>query len=185
MKASDYDDDDLVTKVYYPEQVEVIKKVTGADKVVIFDHSKSPLPSHHLLLAVRTHHPAVRKNHANRLDDTPDTRTPVTYVHVDQTHTSTLARVHRHLPGSEASSRAAKRYQIINLWRPIGGPAVDRPLALCDWRSIDLGRDMEPQRLVYPEGMKEGETWGVKNHDGHRWVYKKGMEPEEIVLIKW
>lgn len=130
---------------------------------------------------------ALRKNHPDRFNDTALTRTPVTYVHVDQTHASTLARVHRHLPPHLASyyTSSSRRYQLLNLWRPISHPAHDRPLTLCDYRTVNLERDMEPQRLVFPEGMEDGETWGVKYHKSHRWVYQRGMKPDECVLIKW
>lgn len=117
------------------------------------------------------------------MDDTPDTRTPVSYVHIDQTPAATVARVKRHLPEEEASERLKHRYQILNLWRPIGHPAYDRPLALCDFRTIDMKTDLAPQTLVYPE--REGETWGVKFNENHKWKYLRGMGPDEFVLIKW
>jgi hypothetical protein len=126
---------------------------------------------------------AIRRNHPDRLNDTPDSRTPVALVHVDQTPAATVARIHRHLPVEEAEERLKHRYQIINLWRPIRHSAYDRPLALCDFRSVDLERDCVPQTLRYPD--RDGETWAVNHDVGHRWKYLKGMTPEELVLIKW
>jgi len=163
LSADDFDNEEIVQGTYYTEQAELIKKLTGASKVVIFDHT-------------------IRRNLPDRKDDTPDTRTPVAAVHVDQTPAATIARIHRHLPASEAPSRLSKRYQIINLWRPIRHAAFDRPLALCDFRSIDLQRDCVPSTLRYPD--RDGETWAVKHNEGHRWKYLKGMTPDELVLIK-
>lgn len=37
--------------------------------------------------------------------------------------------------------------------------------------------------LVYPD--REGETFGVLYNPNHKWKYLRGMEPDEIVLIKW
>jgi len=163
LSADDFDNEEIVQGAYYDEQAELIKKLTGASKVIIFDHT-------------------IRRNFADRLDDSPDTRIPVATVHVDQTPAATVARIHRHLPASEAPSRLSKRYQIINLWRPIRNPAFDRPLALCDFRTVDLQNDCVPSALRYPD--RDGETWAVKYNEGHRWKYLKGMTPEELVLIK-
>ena len=128
------------------------------------------------LLAIRRRVPGVA-------DDSPDRRQPVAAVHVDQTATSSVARVHRHLPASDAPKLLERRFQIINLWRPIGNPAIDWPLGLCDYRSVDLKKDTFPVALIYPD--REGETMGVKYNPNHKWKYLYGMTPEEIVLIKW
>jgi len=163
LSADEFENEQTVQGTYYDEQAELVKKLTGASKVVIFDHT-------------------IRRNLPGRLDDSPDSRTPVATVHVDQTPAATVARIHRHLPASEAPSRLSKRYQIINLWRPIRAPAFDRPLALCDFRSVDLQNDCVPSTLRYPD--RDGETWAVKYNEEHKWKYLKGMTPEELVLIK-
>lgn len=75
------------------------------------------------------------------------------------------------------------RFQIINLWRPISHPALDYPLALCDYRSIDSDKDLVPTTLKFPE--RDGETFSVQYNPAHRWKYVRGMKPDEIVLIKW
>ena len=43
-KHSSFANDEEVEKEYYPESVELIKKVTGASKVVLFDHSAFIFP---------------------------------------------------------------------------------------------------------------------------------------------
>ena len=126
---------------------------------------------------------AIRRRRPGEIDDSPDRRQPVTQVHVDQTAASSVARVHRHLPASDAPKLLERRFQIINLWRPIGNPAIDWPLGLCDYRSVDIKKDTFPVALIYPE--REGETMGVKYNPNHKWKYLYGMTPEEIVLIKW
>ncbi|KAG7098139.1 hypothetical protein E1B28_000109 [Marasmius oreades] len=157
--------DEEVEKEYYPESVELIKKVTGARKVVLFDHT-------------------IRRRRPGEVDSGPTKRQPVAQVHVDQTSESAAARVRRHLPPEEAEVilRTKSRFQIINLWRPISNVALDWPLALCDFQSIDRKRDLVPTALIYPD--REGETFGVKFSEEHRWKYKKGMTPEDVVLIK-
>ena len=91
--------------------------------------------------------------------------------------------VRRHLPAEDAPELLKHRFQIINLWRPINHAAWDWPLALCDYRSIDVQKDLVPTTLRYPD--RDGETLSVRYNPNHKWKYLKGMEPDEFVLIKW
>ncbi|KLO11921.1 hypothetical protein SCHPADRAFT_941654 [Schizopora paradoxa] len=110
------------------------------------------------------------------------TRQPVGGVHVDQTEASAIARVRKHLPAAEVDELLKHRFQIINLWRPISHPALDHPLALCDFRTVDAKTDLVPGVLKYPDS--EGETFVVKHNPAHKWKYVRGMGPDELVLIK-
>ena len=65
---------------------------------------------------------AIRRRRPGEIDDSPQKRQPVPQVHVDQTKASATARVHRHLPVSDAPELLKHRFQIINLWRPINHP---------------------------------------------------------------
>ncbi|KIJ58346.1 hypothetical protein HYDPIDRAFT_119638 [Hydnomerulius pinastri MD-312] len=143
-----FSSEEEVKEKYYPESIELIKKVTGGSRAVIFDHT-------------------IRRRRPGEADDSPDKRQPVPLVHVDQTSKSSIAR----------------RFQIINLWRPISHVALDWPLALCDFRSVDLEKDLLSVSLIYPD-REAGETYGVSYNPEHRWKYKRGMEPEDYVLIK-
>ncbi|KAK7454511.1 hypothetical protein VKT23_011265 [Stygiomarasmius scandens] len=163
VKHKTFRNDEEIQQEYYPESAELIKKMTGASKVVLFDHT-------------------IRRRQPGQLDSDPSKRQPVPQVHVDQTTESARTRVLRHLPESEARELLKRRFQIINLWRPISRPAFDWPLALCDYRSIDPKKDLTPVALVYPD--REGETLGVKYNPEHKWKYLRGMTPDEFVLIK-
>ena len=183
-KYTSFKDDAEIEREYYPESVELVKQLTGASRVVPFDHSMLSIASSMLkLFSDSVNVLAIRRNRPNEIDDGPQKRQPVPYVHVDQTNESAITRVHRHLPASEAPELLKHRFQIINLWRPIGHPAWDWPLALCDYRSVDTQNDLVPTILRYPD--HEGETLSVKYSANHKWKYLKGMEPDEFVLIKW
>ena len=110
-------------------------------------------------------------------------RKPVAQVHVDQTTRAAIAHVHRHLPAVDVPKLLAGRFQIINLWRPIEYPALDWPLALCDYRSVDKEKDVFPVARLGPG--REGEMFGVAYNENHKWKYLRGMTPDELVLIKW
>lgn len=162
-KHTAFTDDAQIEKEYYPESIELIKELTGASRAVIFDHT-------------------IRRRRPGETEDTPQKRQPVAQVHVDQTTASSIARVHRHLPPADAPSLLKRRFQIINLWRPISHAALDWPLALCDYRSLDGKKDLHPLALIYPD--REGETFAVSHNPEHKWKYLRGMEPDDIVLIK-
>jgi hypothetical protein len=115
--------------------------------------------------------------------DSPGRHQPVSQVHIDQTLTTSVSKVHKHLPASDVPKLLERRFQIINLWRPIAVPALDWPLALCDYRSFDIKKDTFPVALIFPG--RKGETVGLKYNENHKWKYLHGMTPEEIVLIKW
>ncbi|KAI6157164.1 hypothetical protein BKA82DRAFT_13262 [Pisolithus tinctorius] len=152
-KHTKFTNDKEIEEEYYPESIELFKKLTGASRVVIFDHT-------------------IRRRRPGEVDDNPHKRQPLALVHVDQTEGSSIARVHRHLPARD----------IINLWRPISHPAVDWPLAVCDFRSLDMKEDLLPVALIYPD--REGETYGVKYSPNQKWMYKSAMDPEDFVLFK-
>ncbi|KAF5309917.1 hypothetical protein D9619_010600 [Psilocybe cf. subviscida] len=162
-KHTSFLNDDEVVNEYYPESIELLKKLTGASRVELFDHT-------------------IRRRRPGEADDSPTRRQPVSQVHVDQTTASAIARVHRHLPAEDAPKLLEKRFQLINLWRPIENPAIDWPLALCDYRSVEPEKDTFPVALVFPE--REGEVMGVQYSPKHNWKYLHGMTPDEIVLIK-
>ncbi|KAJ8093883.1 hypothetical protein AAF712_008424 [Marasmius tenuissimus] len=164
-KVKRFVDDAEVQKEYYPESVEVLKRVTGASKVLIVDHT------------IR------RRVEGETGTEDPKKRAPASIVHVDQTPKAAITRVHRHIESPEEAERLLKkRYQIINLWRPIGHPALDMPLALCDFRSVNTKEDLVAVELIFPGYV--GETYGVKWNEGHKWKYLRGMGVDEAVLIK-
>jgi hypothetical protein len=79
-RVSDFYDEDQVRKIYYPEAEQILKGVTGASRVFIFDHT-------------------VRKRvegAADRRDD--GLRQPVGRVHVDHTAKSGPQRVRDLIP---------------------------------------------------------------------------------------
>jgi hypothetical protein len=125
-KEKAFTDEQAIRDKYYAEVEALIRaKLPGVKKVVIFDHT------------IRQHDPV-------------SPRQPVQNVHVDQTPSAAEARVRRHLPADEAEQFLSGRYQIINVWRPIGHPATDFPLAVIDWRTTEPS-DLVAVDLLYPQ----------------------------------
>jgi hypothetical protein len=158
----DFHDEAELRRVYYPESERLVAEATGADRVVIFDHT------------IRRRVPGAE----DRASDAP--RQPVPRVHVDHTERSGPQRV-RDLLGGEAEALLRGRVQIINVWRPIRGPLRDAPLAVCDARSVSP-RDLVPSELVYRN--RVGETYGVTFNPDHRWYFAPDMTRDEALLLK-
>jgi len=160
-----FEDENSIKSTYYEDCIQSIKNITGASRVVIFDHT-------------------LRKPRPAGTPETPENRSPVQIAHVDQTAESAARRVRLHLPEADVPDLLSRRFQIINLWRPIQNPAWQFPLALCDFRSVanQPGGDFVPSTLKYLD--RDGETLAVKHNDRHRWKYVAGLTPDEFVLIK-
>ncbi|KAL7621070.1 hypothetical protein AAE478_008382 [Parahypoxylon ruwenzoriense] len=162
-EEKDFIDDDHIKAVYYPETEKLLKDVTGASKIFIFDHT-------------------VRRQQADQrtADRTRALRGPVNRVHIDQTYSAALSRVPHHLPAEEAATLLKGRVQIINVWRPIK-PVLRDPLAIADASSVTED-ELVPISLIYPN--RKGETFSVRHAPAHRWYYKYGLTPDEVLLIK-
>eukprot|EP01119_Soliformovum_irregulare_P016069 TRINITY_DN4623_c0_g1_i1.p1 TRINITY_DN4623_c0_g1~~TRINITY_DN4623_c0_g1_i1.p1 ORF type:complete len:275 (+),score=62.56 TRINITY_DN4623_c0_g1_i1:54-878(+) len=156
-----FDDEARITSEYYQQTVDLIKAATGASRVYIFDHT-------------------IRKNLPDRSGNNPNERKPVQSVHVDQTPQAAVARLHRHL-GDEAPALQKKRFQLINVWRPIDNPAIDFPLTVCDYRSVDQ-KDLFPTDLRYPH--MTGEIYRISYNPNQRWYYQRNMTVDETFFIK-
>jgi hypothetical protein len=159
--VTNFDDEDAVKSVYYPEVERAVKAATGADRVVIFDHT------------IRRHIPGT-------YDDRIGPRQPVPRIHVDHTVKSGVDRVRIHLR-DEADELLRGRVQIINLWRPIRGPVRDFPLAVCDASTVRFD-ELVAADHIYRDRI--GETYQVLYNPAHRWFYVPEMRTDEALLLK-
>jgi hypothetical protein len=165
--VTDFYDQDEVRRVYYPEAQQLLAEITGAFKVVVFDH-------------------LVRKRDAEK---TPlsfgrppggGVRGPVGRVHTDFTVRSAPNRVRTEL-GAEAEQLLQHRFAVVNVWRAIRGPLLDAPLAVLDGSSL-AAADLISTDLVYPT--RTGETYSVAFNANHRWFYFSAMREDEALLLK-
>ncbi|KAK3373104.1 hypothetical protein B0T24DRAFT_719848 [Lasiosphaeria ovina] len=163
-KEKEFVDDDKIKAEYYAETEQLLKNATGASRIFIFDHTIRRQPKD-----LRPAEPSAR----NIL------RGPVRRVHIDQSYTASISRVAHHLP-DEAEKLLQKRFQIINVWRPIKTILKD-PLGVADAHSVPES-DLLGAALIYPN--RNGETFVVKPNPAHRWYFKYAQRPDEVTLIK-
>jgi hypothetical protein len=162
-----FTDEEAIRSVYYEECKGLLKDVTGANRVHIFNHKvrRGPTQWHHLGFH--------GKNLANR--------GPVTRTHVDQSYTGAELRLRWEFPDpKEADELLGRRYQIINIWRPIETVLKD-PIAVADARTVP-DSDLVGARMV--EDDFDGESWVVRHNPDHRWHFKFRMTPQDVLLIK-
>ncbi|MEJ8851619.1 CmcJ/NvfI family oxidoreductase [Variovorax rhizosphaerae] len=157
---TDFSDDAAIRSIYYPESVALLRAATGAEKVVVFDHTL--------------------RDSANGSRTTKTLREPVRRVHNDQTFVSGPRRVRDHLSPEEAAERLKHRFAIINLGRPLD-TVEQLPLAMCDARSI-APEDLVPSDLVYPD--KVGEIYSFLHNPAHRWYWFPRLRSDEPLLLK-
>ncbi|MBV8455126.1 MAG: hypothetical protein JO122_00745 [Acetobacteraceae bacterium] len=154
-KVRDFYSSEAVKAVYYPEVERLLRDTLGVSRVFVFDHTV--------------------RNAAK-----PDAREPVRRVHNDHTVNSAPRRVRDHL-GADAEELLKHRFGVVNVWRPIRGPVLDSPLALCDARTF-TDADLIATDLVYAH--VRGETSSVAFRPEHRWYYFSEMQPDEVLLIR-
>lgn len=160
--VTDFSDEEAIRERYYAEAIALLKDVTGASRVVVFDHT-------------------IRRRVSDTLDRTDGApRQPVPRIHNDYTRKSGPQRV-RDLLGDEAEELLKKRFAVINTWRPLNGPLEEWPLAVADARSVK-DADLVPTDLIYRD--RTGEIYYVSYNPDHKWFYAPAMRNEELMLIK-
>ena len=146
--------------VYYPEVVQLIKELSGARRVQVFDHT------------LRSGEEAERE--ARLL------REPVLSAHNDYTEWSGPNRVRELLP-HEAEVLLKSRFAIIQVWRAISEPIVSNPLAIADAASV-APEDLLVAERRYPH--RVGQTYRLKFNPAHRWYYFPRMRRDEALVFK-
>lgn len=162
--VDDLYDDDAVERDYDLEIEALLRKTTGADRVVVFDHTR------------RSDGPI---GAANR----DGLRGPASRVHVDYTVASGPKRA-RDVLGAEEVERilaSGGRLMQVNVWRPIKGPVERAPLTLADAGSVAPAELVATDQL-FPD--RVGEIYEVAHGAGQRWYWAPRMQRDEVLLIK-
>jgi hypothetical protein len=159
-RMRDFFDAEELKRVYYPEVVALIEGVSGAKRVVVFDHT------------LRSGSEAEREAKL--------VREPVLSAHNDYTEWSGPNRV-REMMGAEAEALLERRFAIIQVWRPIVNPIRSNPLAMVDSRSV-APEDLLIAERRYPNRI--GQTYRLKYNPRHRWFYFPEMRREEAIVFK-
>ncbi|POR33567.1 Uncharacterized protein TPAR_06262 [Tolypocladium paradoxum] len=170
---------DELDSVYDIEIHDMIKHLTGADKVIVFGTVR------------RTTHDKPAINESNKWDDQP----PASDVHVDYTprRAESLAVDFAKRNGLDRSEY--KRVQFINIWRAVSPGPQNWPLAVC--RGDKLGdEEGVVNHLIYgdtipdlnnlpelPEDPLHPEGHLFPYRPSHHWTYFSNMAKDEVLLF--
>jgi len=150
-----------VKNVFYPEIIELAKRVNGASKAIAF----GPV--------ARSDDPATNQG-----------RLPSFGAHVDYGR-RTVAEQARMILGDEADKWLSKRVVLMNFWRPIK-PCFRSPLALCDASTV---RQSDLNLSEIRGGLEDPNRpplWGynLSHNPEHKWYYMYRMQPDEVFAFK-
>jgi hypothetical protein len=159
-QVPDFFDKDQLAAAYYPEVEQLVKQVSGARRVVVFDHT------------LRSGDETER--------GTRQIREPIFLVHNDYTEWSGPQRVRDLLP-DEADVLLRSRFAVIQVWRAINQPIEANPLAIADARSLASG-DLIATERRYPN--RVGEIYRVSYNPAHQWFYFPRMRRGEALVFK-
>lgn len=118
------------------------------------------------------------------LNDCLHTEGPARGAHNDITYNSGPAVIARNLSSEELATytKPGYRFRIINTWRSLLPILEDRPLALCDSRSVHPSDLVEADRII-PN--KVGEVYYLKYNPNHEWYWlshQTNAEPYAFVM---
>ena len=159
-KVVDFFDEAEIRAAYYPEMEALVKALSGASRVVVFDHT------------LRTADDEARA--ARQI------REVVRRVHNDYTEWSGPQRLRDLLP-QEADALLRRRFAIVQVWRPLRYPVETFPLAICDAQSL-APTDLVVSERRYPGRI--GQTYAITYNPAHRWYWFPRLRREEALVFK-
>jgi len=159
--VEDFYDDAQVRAIYYPEIEALVEVLTGASRVIVFDHT-------------------VRGTHAGPRG-TVEVELPSDNMHCDFTLRAALETLGQVVPPGEWEAMQQGRVLQLNLWRPITGPLRTMPLAVCDAGSLKAESFIHTP-LVRPDFASEFTT--LAHDPAQRWYYLPGMTRDEVIIFK-
>ncbi len=155
-------DEAEMKRLYALEAIDIVTRLTGAQKVVTFG------------TMLRTDESGAG-----------DGNLPAFGVHVDYGARTVRDFTLDLMPEDEAERRLAGRHMLINLWRPLR--VVERsPLALCDASTV-APDDLFPSEVRGGLGdARRRSLWGfnLAFNPAHRWYYVPRMQPDEIYVFR-
>lgn len=158
--VADFYDPSAVAAVYYEEVRALVRAATGARRVEVFDH---------------TLRSADVREQAERV-----LREPLDVAHNDYTVGSGPERLRLALP-DEAGALLARRFAIVQVWRPTHEPVAARPLALCDARSVDAAHLRRAERRHKD---RVGYIYHLLADPAQRWCWFPNLRRDEAIVFK-
>ncbi|OTA88361.1 hypothetical protein M434DRAFT_34838 [Hypoxylon sp. CO27-5] len=163
LHASEFDDEEKVHRIYYPEIEELLHQIfPDAVEIKILEHG-------------------IRKRHAEfgtKSQQAFETAQPATAVHIDYSPYS----AHRTAWALDANPDQYRRLLTVNVWKPLHGGGNDWPLAFCDSRTIDHTSESIVADVVFPNRFTENVR--LYYSPKHEWYYFKDLMDDEVIIFR-
>jgi hypothetical protein len=166
--AADWSNDEWLESEYVPSCVELVKKLTGAER------------------AVSMHPPILRRADPKTQAGAVPT---AHFIHLDNTRDSAQGIA---AGFAKAEGFSVEHGAIYNVWKALTPPPQDLPLAIADWRTVSendhvVGMTVEPPR----QGPGTGPIEGVKiphvclahSAEAPDWYYAPDMSVDETLVF--
>jgi len=174
--VKDFRDDEEVKRVYYQEVEALVKEATGAERVIVFDHTvRETTVSNLNSLQAGGSSSAVRRVHTDYSDKSGPKRL--------RTLAESGGYTGVKLSSEEKDEILKRDFLIVNVWRNIkeDEPVVRAPLAVLDPASLDK-EDFVVYEMHYPERI--GENYALRFREQHEWFFYPRMEKDECLVFK-
>ena len=176
--VQDWTDDVEVATVHYPEAEALARSLTGCQHALVADHVKRSAED---AKRAREQDP-VRLVHSDFADDYGDV-VRGNYRNVRGRGAAALARAG--LTGDDVAR--ARRVVMLQLWRNLGAPRMDLPVAWCDARTVTR-EEMLPFRYTgYVAGADPFDAIAIvepEDPDRHGWYTFPGLTADEVVAFR-
>ena len=176
----DWTDDEEVAEVHYGEAEALARSLTGCSAALVSDHVKrSGEP------------PSARR---------PREQTPVRLVHSDfaANYEDVVRHAYDEVHGRGAATlartdvsaddvRAASRVVMLQLWRNVGAPKMDLPVAWCDARTVTPAEVRPFPYTGYVAGGRSFDALAVlapDPPDRHGWYAFPSLRSDEVVAFR-
>jgi len=176
--VTDWTDDDEIAAVHYPEVEALARSITGFEHALVADHVKRNAEE---AKRKREQHP-VRLVHSDFADDYGDI-VRKNYRDVHGRGAAALARAG--LTSDDVAT--ARRIVMLQLWRNLGAPKMDLPVAWCDARTVTRD-EMVPFRYTgYVAGADAFNAVAIRepsDPDRHHWYTFPELRVDEVVAFR-
>jgi hypothetical protein len=186
--VKDFYDNEEIGAVYQDEVVDIVKRLTGADLVLLqgwMVRNSGDLSKHQKKKVIGYAHQG-------------GVQPPAAEAHVDFTQDSAESRAKELFTRAFPNEKPYRRFTATSLWRTFSPPPQDCPLALCDGNSVS--REEEATNvLVIVDAIPDRETMLAplpnekdlpaatifRHSPKHRWWYFSNMNRDEVILLKF
>jgi hypothetical protein len=173
--VGDFFDSEQVDAVYPKEVTDVVRQLTGADRVALrgwMVRTSGDLEERQRKVIGYTHQGGVQP--------------PASEAHVDYMPERAEQMAETIYKESFPGEKPYSRFIASSLWRVFSSPPQDWPLALCDGRSVGVDEGTPNALIIVDEIPKTVITAAIFRYNPeHRWWYFSNMHRDEVVLLKF